>query len=101
MVKKQIISYMLVILQHKCKGKTALDVFVGNHLDLLAPPLFGKGLFAVSGWWLGTMYMYRIMYTTKYVQMPISQDQCIWVCGVFFCKLGGYNPAKSIIFSIP
>lgn len=55
-------------------------------LGFISSPLFGKGLFAVSGWWLGTMYMYRIMYTTKHVQMPISQYQCIWVWfwGVFF-----------------
>lgn len=99
MAKKQTILYMLVILQHKCKGKTALDVFVGNHLDLLAPPLFGKGLFALSGWWLGTMYMYRIMYTTKYVQMPISEDQCIWVCGFFFLVNWANIIPQKVLFS--
>lgn len=49
MVKKQTILYMLVILQHKCKGKTALDVFVGNHLDLLAPPYLEKDYLRYPG----------------------------------------------------
>lgn len=41
-------------------------------LGFISSPLFGKGLFAVSGWWLGTMYMYHIMYTTKYVKLYVK-----------------------------
>lgn len=51
--EKQTILYMLVILQHKCNGKTVLDVFVGNHLDLLAPPYLEKDYLRYPGGGLG------------------------------------------------
>lgn len=99
MVKKQTILYMLVILQHKCNGKTVLDVFVGNHLDLLAPPYLEKDYLRYPGGGLGRCTCIVLCILQNMSKCRFHNTNVygfgFWF---FFSKLGGYNPAKSMIF---
>lgn len=98
MAKKQTILYMLVILQHR---KDSIGRLRRKPLGFISSPLIWKrticGIRVVAGDDVHVSYYvyYKICPNADFTR-PMYMG--LWF---FYSKLGGYNPAKSIIFSIP